>query len=92
MSDADFWDLAPIEYDALVKRHLEIEEIVDFRSARLAYVLYESNRDAKANPKPYTLDDFLLIKPKREKHSPEDLLLAVRALNDVMGGTVIING
>jgi hypothetical protein len=65
--------------------------VEDYRSARIAYVLYESNRDTKAQPKPYRLEDFLLFQKPTPPQTPEDMLLVVTALNDIYGGTVTVN-
>jgi hypothetical protein len=86
IGDAEFFDLAPIEYDHLYKHYRELIEVEDFRDARLAY-LFANAYSEKEIP----FEDFLLITPRREKRTPEDLLLIVRAINDTYGGKVVTN-
>ena len=91
MSETDFWNLSPIEFDRIAERHRDLAELEDFRSARLAHILANAYRDSDKYPNGFEFEEFLLLSRREKaasKQSPEQILLLLTAFNDVLGGTV----
>jgi len=77
-----FWGLTPIEFHALVQRHIIAERRQDSRAALICAVLANIHRDPKRQP--FTISDFMPgNKPSSE---PQELLEHIRTWNRMMGG------
>lgn len=70
----------------------------DERTALLAYLLAEPNRDAKLRPQPFTPADFLPArgtprsdsvprKAAKQTQTPHDMILIAEAVTRALGGT-----
>ena len=74
---------------------MEQARLEDIRSARLTCILANAYRDTKRHTRPFELEDFLLLEhddePRREQ-DPDEMLLMIMAINDIFGGTVIVDG
>jgi len=69
LNDDEFWDLCPIEFDALWKRWILQQEREDRRVALIAVTLVNINRSKKSQP--VKIDDFMLHKFKKEEDTQQ---------------------
>jgi hypothetical protein len=74
-----------------VEQYLALARLEDVRDARLICLLANANRDPKKRPRPYRVEDFLMLELPCRDMPIEDMLLVITAINDICGGTVNIN-
>ncbi len=75
------------QFDALAKRHKEEQKRLDSRAAQIVWAIAEVNRDRKARPKAYTLDDFMPQEPKpKVTMTDEELGQSLRQINQILSG------
>ena len=94
LSEEEFWNMTPGQYDLLARWHLKREEAkeerLDYRAALICSVIANVNRDSKKKSKPFQPQDFM---PKKQvvkkRQTPEDMLEVVKALNAAFGGTTL---
>jgi len=101
LSEEEFWELTPAQYDLLAKRHIDHEkgkirleeaklERSDYQAALICCVLANINRDKKKKPTPYKVDDFMpKVVEEKKKQTPEEQFTIVKMLNAAFGGVVI---
>lgn len=78
MSEEDFWRLTFREFNALVQRENERQKADNYRAAFIVSSIYNVNRDSKKHPEPFTPEDFL--SKKKRKQSPSQMLGIARQL------------
>jgi len=101
LSEEEFWDLTPAQFDLLEKRYIESEKAKiqleeakikrsDQQTALICCVLANINRDKKKKPKPFTVDDFMpKVVGRKKKQTPQQQFEIVKMLNAAFGGKVI---
>jgi len=93
LSEEEFWELTPAQYDILAKRHFKTlrttNEQSDFRAAQICCILANINRDPKKKPTPYKVQDFMPKYKSVKKQTPEQQFELVKVLNAAFGGEVI---
>jgi len=70
LSEEEFWDLTPYEFELLMRRHRNDVQWQEVIAAVQPWVYANANRDPKKRRKPYQLDEFTitgLTKPRRRK-------------------------
>ncbi len=78
------------QFDALAKRHKEEQKRLDSRAAQIVWAIAEVNRDRKARPKAYTLEDFMPQEPKpKPKMTANELAESMKQINLLLGGEEI---
>ena len=79
--------MTPREFDRLLDRWEGDQERKDLRSATVAAIIAECNRDTKKRQRPFTPGDFMYSKKKnRDKMSAESMLKKVEEMNKMFGG------
>ena len=83
LSENEFWELTPREFDALAKRYKQCEENEDYRTGVIASTIatFLSNRK-----KPYTPQDFMPKKTMKPKSNWKQLLHLVEGFNVALKG------
>ena len=101
MSEEEFWDLTPGQFDLLAKRHIEAEKAKisleeakikrsDQQAALICTVLANINRNKKKKPKPFTVEDFMpKVIGEKEKQTPQQQFEIVKMLNAAFGGAIV---
>jgi hypothetical protein len=77
LTESEFWELTPAQFDALNERHLVHAQMSDYRAGLIASILCNVNR--KEGTKPLTPGDFFTSLPDataREMTGEEMLLRA----------------
>lgn len=88
LTDAEFWDLTPRQYWALVERAAQRRYHLDRQIATVAAIIAEAHRDRKKRNKEFTADDFCLSRnpsgaARAERvQSPEEQIATFRWLTD----------
>jgi hypothetical protein len=85
LSDEEFWNLTPIQLNALLHRFLEAQKRLDGRTALICAVLANIYRDPKKH-EPFTIEDFMPGEKKPKKQTPEEMLEKIKAWNVMLGG------
>jgi hypothetical protein len=84
LTDSEFWDLTPVEFDALTKRHEAYEDMWNRRFALMPYIYASANADPKkTRPK---LEDFLFS--RKRKQTVKDMQRVLIDLNAAFGGEI----
>uniref|UniRef100_A0A6M3IXI5 Minor tail T domain-containing protein n=1 Tax=viral metagenome TaxID=1070528 RepID=A0A6M3IXI5_9ZZZZ len=79
------------QYNELVKRYRDAEEVKDWRNGLLCAVMANCHRDAKKKPSPFKAEDFMPRRHgERKKSTPDEMLNWVRIMNAAHGGKEII--
>jgi hypothetical protein len=65
LTDEEFWELTPAQFEALNNRHLVHQQMSDYRAGLIASILCNVNR--KEGTKPLTASDFFSSLPSAEK-------------------------
>jgi hypothetical protein len=82
----------------LEKQWINKNRFLDIHMATITSILVNTNRDYKKHPEPFSPDDFVLFRDKKEKPSQsreqtlDEQLNAIRLLNAAMGGKEVIRG
>lgn len=84
ISDAEFWELTLLKFDAIARRSNEVERKKDYRVAMVCAAIYEQNRNPKKRAEPYSPSDFM---PKEEP-TINDLVAKAKSITWMFGGTV----
>ena len=58
-TESQFWDMALFDFYALLDRYTHAEKRLDQRTALIAMILANANRDTKKRREPFTLEDFM---------------------------------
>jgi len=87
LSDEQFWQLTPAQFNALVKRKMIDEEQKDYRTALICSVIANVFRDKKKRRKPFKPQDFMPQRRKQKrKQTWQEQLALVQILNVAFGG------
>lgn len=62
------------------------QEPDDLRAATLAALTANANRDGKKQPRPFTVNDFRLMKTSPKRKTAVELLAAAERANALLGG------
>ena len=87
MTEDEFWELTLKELNALIERHNDNQDWLNYRSALICAVLANTVRDTKRKPRPFVPDDFM-PKQESEQQTPKQILATVKILNAAFGGKV----
>lgn len=79
--------MTPREFDKLLDRWEGEIERADLRSATVACIIAECNRDTKKRQRPFTPGDFMYSKKKKtDRMTAETMLKTVEEMNKLFGG------
>jgi hypothetical protein len=96
LSEREFWQLTLRELNALIERHNNHEEWLNYRAALTPSILAEVHRDKKKKPTPYTPADFMPKKSSPKKQSKtltaQEAIDYLRRQNAMLGGKEVIHG
>lgn len=93
MQDEEFWNLTPVQLEALVEQYNNEQERQNARAALICAVMANIWRDKKS--KTYKLEDFMLTQKQKnmQKQTPEQMFETVKLMNAAMGGELkVIHG
>ena len=83
LGEEEFWALTIKEFNALIERHNNNQEWLNYRAALICTVL--ANIWRSKNTKAFIPDDFM-PKEKPDKQTPKQILATVKVLNAAFGG------
>ena len=88
LTEDEFWGLTLKEFNALIERHRNNHDWLNYRTALICAILANTVRDPKKKIRPFTPEDFM---PKKEtkQQTTEQIFATVQMLNTVFGGEVI---
>lgn len=85
LGEEEFWGLTLREFNALILRHKNNQDWLNYRSALICTVL--ANVWRGKNTKAFTPDDFM-PKEKPGQQTPKQILATVKTLNAAFGGKI----
>ncbi len=88
LTEEEFWGLTVRELNALTERQAERHDWLNYRAALICSVLANTARDPKRKRTPFTPDDFMPGKPRKEQ-SAQQMWATVKVLNASLGGNVL---
>ena len=81
MPPLDFYRMTYREVMAMVDAYKQNQKMDDYRTARICYLIAEVNRNPKARPRAYKVDDFMpQEKKKKEEQTPEQMLNVLKVM------------
>ena len=76
----DFYRMTYKEVMAVVEAFKQNEKIADHRTARICWLIAETNRNSKKRPRPYKIEDFMPQSKKKEEQTPEQMLNVLKVM------------
>lgn len=77
-----------VEFNELSIRYREAQNWLDYRTALICAVMANTARDPKRKVLPYTPEDFMPKKDRRQM-TDQQMYIQVEAINTILGGKVI---
>lgn len=78
----EIWKMTPREFKIISEGWEKQQEVLDRRAAQVVAAIYEQNRNKKKRSKPFSVQDFMPQKGKKQskEQTPEQMLSVLKAM------------